>query len=88
VFKNFVESDIPWLLTTTHINKNNFKNKDIYSGDFRLIDLFSEPFNLPDEVHYRILDFVDPFPQREMCLWSREEVRIALDGMSKLILNQ
>jgi glycosyltransferase involved in cell wall biosynthesis len=34
-FENFVRSDIDYLLTTTHINKNGFKNLDICTGDAR-----------------------------------------------------
>lgn len=83
VFKNFVESDISLLLTSTHVNNGSFINKDIFSGDFRLIDLFSEPFCLPRDVHYRIEDFVTPFPPREMCLWDKEQIRFALQVMSK-----
>jgi hypothetical protein len=87
VFKNFLESDIPLLLTTTHINTNNFSNTNIHTGDFRLLDLFSEPFCLPRDVHYRIEDFVVPFPPREMCLWDKEQVRSAIPVMEKMILN-
>jgi hypothetical protein len=34
-----------YLLTTTHLHNGNLVNKDIISGDFRKIDLFSSPFN-------------------------------------------
>lgn len=87
VLKNFVESDISWLMTSTHININKFKNTDINSGDFRLIDLFSEPFALPLDVDYRVLDFVAPFPEREMCVWNKSQIHSALEKMSKIILN-
>jgi hypothetical protein len=85
VLKNFVESDIPLLLTTTHINTNNFINTNIRVGSFRNIDLFAEPFCLPKDVHYRIEDFVMPDQPREMCLWDKEQIRSALHKMSKMI---
>ena len=49
-FENFINSNIRLLLTTSHSNDYNndkffFKNKNILTGDFRKIDLFSEPFN-------------------------------------------
>jgi len=49
VLKNFLDAGIPFLMTTTHKNKNkNFHNRDILPGEiFRMIDLFSSPFNLP-----------------------------------------
>ena len=45
-FENFINSNIRLLLTTSHFNdKFFFKNKNILTGDYREIDLFSEPFN-------------------------------------------
>jgi hypothetical protein len=78
VLNNFVASGIPFLLTSTHLGA--LTNRDIYSGDFRSIDLFSTPFNFSKEVSYRIEDWVPPFPPREMCLWSRDQVFSALKG--------
>ncbi len=77
---NFVASGIPWLLTTTHRNEGAFGNHDIDTGDFRRIDLFSAPYNLPREVAFRFDDWCAPDPVREMCLWSRDHVRRALEG--------
>ncbi|MBY0384242.1 hypothetical protein K2X05_03710 [bacterium] len=74
VFQNFVNSNIKYLLTTTHIVNSDFKNKDITSADFREIDLFSAPYNMPKDVIFRITDWVPPFQPREMCLWSRDQV--------------
>ena len=85
VFKNFVESDNKWILTTTHINTSNFTNTDIRTGSFRNIDLFSFPFSLPKDVHYRIEDFVAPAQPREMCLWDKEQIRAKLVNMEKNI---
>jgi hypothetical protein len=78
---NYVSSEVPHILTTTHINATGFKNIDIPTGDFRLIDLFAAPFYLPKEVKIRISDWVDPHPPREMCLWTKEQVSQALPRM-------
>lgn len=42
---NISRADYKYLLTTTHVVKKNFKNRDIATGDFRLINLFKYPFN-------------------------------------------
>ena len=90
VLKNFVESNIDYLLTSTHVNLNNFSNKNVPTGGFRHIDLFSAPYNFPQNVLYRILDWREPEPgdwrepepKREMCLWSREQVTTALNNFN------
>lgn len=72
---NFVASNIPLMLVTSHKNESNiFKNKNIRTGDFRMIDLFSQPFGFPKDVLYRFDDFNDPEPAREMCLFSRDQI--------------
>ena len=80
VLANFVASGIPWLLTTTHRNESEFSNRDIDTGDFRRIDLFAPPYNLPRDVAFRFDDWFAPDPPREMCLWSSEQIRSALDA--------
>lgn len=75
---NFVASGIPYLMTTTHVNRDGFANEDIVTGGFRRIDLFAAPFNLPREVSHRIEDWVPPSPEREMCVWTRAQVAQAL----------
>lgn len=80
---NFIESKIPYLLTTTHLNNGNFENQDLGEGHFfRRIDLFSEPFNFSREPAYRITDWVHPFAEREMCLFSRDQIKMALKESS------
>lgn len=74
VVRNFLDSNIPYLLTTTHINNGHFGNFDIPTGDYRLIDLFAAPFNFPPDVLYRIADWQHPEPPREMCLWHRDQI--------------
>jgi hypothetical protein len=82
VLKNFVKSKTPYLLTTTYLNKDSFKNKDIVTGHFRMIDLFSAPYYFPREVHYQIDDWIADENPRFMCLWSRNQVIKALSTFS------
>jgi len=74
VLTNFTNSKIPYLFTTTHKNKNNFQNNNIQTGDNRSIDLFSYPFNFPTNPLARIDDWIFPEREREMCLFSREQI--------------
>ena len=74
VLTNFANSKISYLLTTTHKNNNNFKNKNIQTGDYRNIDLFVYPFNFPSNPLARIDDFLLSEQPREMCLFSREQI--------------
>lgn len=75
-FINFANSDIEYLLTTTHINKDNeFSNvRKMRSGDFKRIDLFSHPYNLDSNVLFRIKDFTPGFPPREMVLFKKDQI--------------
>lgn len=74
-FKNFISSDIKYLLTTTHVNENNFKNvKKMTNGDFNKIDLFSHPYKLPTNVLYRINDFTPGFATREMIMYDKNQL--------------
>jgi len=58
------------------IAENNFVNKDIITGDFRLIDLFSKPFNFKEQfVTERIYDYPNGYPiKREMILIEKKYV--------------
>jgi len=73
VLENFIASEIPYLLTTTQARASGSENKDIRTGDYRLIDLFAAPYGFPKDVALRIEDWM-PEHEREMCLWSREQV--------------
>ena len=68
---NFIQSDLRYLLTTTHGECH--KNRNITTGDFRLINLELPPFNLrvPD---MKIADWIEGYPVRYLGLWKREEV--------------
>jgi len=80
-FENFTRSEIDYLLTTTHLNANGFKNLDIRTGDARLIDLFSAPFFLPSECLYAIDDWLEPEVPRKMVLFNRRQIAEALPRM-------
>jgi hypothetical protein len=82
--ENYVRSDIPFVLTSTHINTVAFENKNILTGGFRLIDLFEKPFCFHFEPLYRIADWVPPHSQREMCLWSRDQIAAVLPKFRQL----
>lgn len=78
--QNFAGSNIKYILTTTHLRQGKpFANRDIPTGDYRPIDLFSEPFNFPSDVLFRITDYIEPYEPREMCLWSRQQIVEALE---------
>ena len=57
--KNIANLDYKYLLTTTHYQlENNFKNRDIITGDFRLIDLHKHPFNIESkDVLEEVIDY-------------------------------
>jgi hypothetical protein len=78
VLKNFVGSGIPYLLATSHRNEGSFANRDIRSGYFRMMDVFSPPYNFPREYLFHIDDWIPPEPERQMYLWDREQVSSAL----------
>ena len=81
VLENFIRSNIPYLLTTTYVDTDNFKNKDIVTGDFRKIDLFAAPFYFSKDVSFRIEDGPPDNhsgEKREMCLWTRQQIIDAL----------
>jgi hypothetical protein len=80
VLENFLRSGIPYLLTTTHVNNNSFSNMDISTGDWRLIDLFSAPYNLPSPPLLQFFDDEDRFSRKQLCLFGREQVMNAFSG--------
>ena len=81
-FKNFIKSDIKYLLTTTHYPtlKNVKFNENIPFGNYRLIDLFAPPFSLPEKVLFRFDDShtSEERSRREMVLWSREQLKLRI----------
>jgi hypothetical protein len=80
----FLESDIPYILTTSHKGKDII-NRDILTGDFRLINLFTKPFSFPENCIYRFDDYLSPEQEREMCLWTRDQIKIIIMEMKNNI---
>ena len=78
LLQRYVASGIPYFLTTTHKQMGDVQNYDIRTGDFRLIDLFAAPYHFPSAPLAAIDDWVFPDPERQMCLWTREQVMDAL----------
>lgn len=77
VLRRFLESGTPYILLSSHKNPLKRPNVDIKSGDFREIDLFSAPYNLPPA----ILCLSDRSDE-DLYLWSREQVEQALGETS------
>lgn len=74
--KNFLSSEINLLLTTSHIPvSEKIINRNIRTSDFRLIDLFSDPFNFPDNYLFQCNDYVPPDCPMTLCLWNKEQLQ-------------
>ena len=76
-FENFLSSEINYLLINSHSNNSNiFENKDIITGDFRLLDIFSEPLNFKKEFIYKFddrdIDEIKNF--KMMYLFKKEQI--------------
>ena len=70
---NFVASDIAALLTTSDILPE--PNRDIETGDYRHLNLFTAPYNFPTNYIYEINDLPYPTPPtRKLFMWSREQI--------------
>jgi hypothetical protein len=81
--QRFIDSGIPYVLTTSYKLQGGHQNHDIETGSFRQIDLFSAPYLLNSSPLYRINDTAPGFSPREMCLWSREDVLRSLAGQGR-----
>ena len=78
VLENYLESGTPYILTTSHELRGVVRNSDITSGDFRMVDLTLHPFSFPEAALEVIPDFKPPDPERNMKLWTRRDVAVAL----------
>jgi len=82
--ENIARIDYKYLLTTTHILDKDFVNKDIATGDYRMINLFVEPFNFRREA---VVEFVDDSPKgcdtlRQMIFIAKENVPNSIDNIN------
>lgn len=72
--ENFIDSNIPYALITSHSAFILHRNLDVEAGGFRYLDLQRPPFSFPRPI-LRVSDFrrgID-FP-RYLCLWTREQL--------------
>jgi hypothetical protein len=77
---NFLRSDIPYLLTTSHTAC--LRNVDVPTGDYREINLRLAPFRFPEPECW-IDDWIPGFPVRRLGLWQREELARALQSAAR-----
>ena len=80
VLRNFAQSEIGLLLTTSYVAEPNERNRDIASGQFRPLDLCSAPYFFPEPVD-RIADWIKPNRPRYMFLWSRRQISDAVNRL-------
>lgn len=76
----FVKSNVKYLMTTNHIG-DKIVNRDIVSGDFRLMNLFNYPYEFPGKP----LEIIKEDGEREMVLWSAEDIATGLQKFEKNI---
>ncbi len=74
--RKLLDSDIKLLLTTTHLLEKGYKNTDISTGNFRMIDIFESPFDFPKLALETIDDFILPYHPRQMCLFDVQALRM------------
>ena len=81
--KNISFVNYRYILIDTHVLGDAFENRDILSGEFRLIDLYSKPFNFKKS---KVLDkiregFNVKFP-KDMLLFDKKNVPISISTVS------
>jgi len=81
VLENYVNADIAYLLTTSHITAQ--PNTDITTGDFRLLNLIEKPYYFDSCPLERIDDWIEPSAARQLGLWSRSQVIRSLEKMNQ-----
>lgn len=86
VFENFLDSSIPYLMTTSSAAPlgPRINNSNIETGDMRLIDLFSKPFCLPQkDIMECVSDsMVSLKAERSMVLINRNAVKSMLRSLT------
>jgi hypothetical protein len=83
--ENFCASGIPYVLTTTVPRDSGIANCDIPTGQYREINLYAAPFNLPADALAHVDDAASG---GELALWSCEQVTAALPAMRRAITGQ
>jgi SAM-dependent methyltransferase len=82
--QNFVNSNIKFLLTTNCITGLNHVNKDIYTGDWRSLNLFLPPFNFPRNPIWEIDDFTPPHPPMKLLAYTRDQIASVLPALDAI----
>jgi len=79
-FENFVNSDVAYILTTSHIDIK--ENIELPRSGFRMINLELPPYNFsaPENA---IEDWIPGYPRRVMGLWRREQVKEAVESWKR-----
>ncbi len=80
VLENFSRSKIPYFMVTNMPAVE--KNRDIISGQHRLLNLCAAPFNFPKPVS-ELTDYVGQRVPKVMALWTLETVRKLVEERSK-----
>lgn len=75
---NFLDSEIPLLLTTTYPESK--QNKNIATGDHRFLNLGLPPFNFPEAEIY-LDDWTEGFPVKKMGLWKKEHIKEVIQAI-------
>ena len=78
---NFINSNIPYLLTTSHL-REDIVNKDIKTGGWRWMNLHHAPYNFPRE---NIWKCNDGGGDRELILYGRKAIVNAFASMKSEI---
>jgi len=73
--RNFANSNIKYLLTTTYYNDGTWDNVNLGTGGFHPIDLMSEPYNFDTDVLYSIEDWHSHHKPRKLSLWSLQQIK-------------
>jgi len=81
--EQFAASNIKYILTTNHVTGDEHVNKDIKTGDWRLLNLTLPPFNFPKESLWEIDDYVAPHPVATLNLWTKAQIETILPALRK-----
>ncbi|MEQ1438035.1 class I SAM-dependent methyltransferase [Fontimonas sp. SYSU GA230001] len=73
--ENLARSEIQYVLTSNHPACD--ANRDIATGGFRQLNLRLPPFDFPPPL-LQIDDWIEGYPQRQLCLWTREAILTSL----------
>ncbi len=72
--EKFLQSNIPYILTTNCVTDVGHLNKDINTGDWRSLNLMLPPFNFPNDPLWEVDDCTPPHPPMKLSLWSRKQI--------------